>query len=95
MKRFAPPPGLISLLMQTAQNDNSKHNNDQQVKMMKVYSVYRDNINHSFRVPEIKISGKWLEKLGFNYGKKIMVTVSEGSLTIQLLEEQRKGRRGS
>jgi toxic protein SymE len=86
MKRFAPPPGIIILLMQTGQNNNSKHNSDQQVKMMKVYSVFRDNVNHSFRVPQIRISGKWLEELGFNYGKHIVVTVDRGSLTIQLRE---------
>jgi hypothetical protein len=57
------------------------------VKKLKVYSIFRDKVNESIRVPEIRISGMWLEKIGFNRGKNIMVTIDKGSLTLQVLDE--------
>ena len=32
--------------------------------------------------PEIKLCGNWLEELGFEYGKKVVVTTMEGLLII-------------
>lgn len=38
--------------------------------------------------PEIKLSGSWLEKLGFHYGKTVCVTSVEGMLIIKLDNEE-------
>ena len=52
-----------------------------QVRLITVYSTY---INNS-QIPQIRIQGKWLEKLGFREGKKILVQEKYGELTIKLV----------
>ncbi|MEE0831098.1 MAG: SymE family type I addiction module toxin [Longicatena sp.] len=54
---------------------------DKDVRKMKVYetSGYGDK-----RVPKIKISGEWLERLGFNIGDEIDVKCENGIVTITL-----------
>ncbi|OSN04465.1 SymE family type I addiction module toxin [Lonsdalea iberica] len=33
--------------------------------------------------PQLKLSGKWLEELGFNTGQSVIVTVERGKLVIE------------
>lgn len=35
-------------------------------------------------VPEIRLTGKWLENLGFEIGERIAVSIENGKLTIVL-----------
>ena len=47
---------------------------------MKVYSIYQGNEYHS----QIRLSGAWLEELGFQIGDSINVKCEEGKITIVL-----------
>lgn len=42
------------------------------------------------RVPELRLSGIWLEKLGFDIGRTIEITPSEGKLVIEAGENKYK-----
>ncbi len=48
---------------------------------LKVYET--PGINE--RIPQIRLSGKWLEKLGYNIGDRIIVSYEGDKLTIQLI----------
>jgi toxic protein SymE len=37
-------------------------------------------------VPQIRIQGIWLEKLGFKTGKKVMIEESYGKLVLKLID---------
>lgn len=39
-------------------------------------------------VPEIRLEGKWLQKLGFEAGKEIYVQQQKNKLTIRLLDKE-------
>ncbi|EPR08080.1 SymE family type I addiction module toxin [Ruminiclostridium papyrosolvens] len=52
-----------------------------QVRLLTVYSTY---INNS-EIPQIRIQGKWLEKLGFIQGKKFIVEEKQGQLTLKVI----------
>ena len=58
---------------------------DKDVRKMKVYetSGYGGK-----RVPQIKISGEWLERLGFNIGDEIEVRCEKGRLVIEVFDLQ-------
>lgn len=38
-------------------------------------------------IPAIRLKGKWLERLGFTYGKKVSVETCDKKLVITLLDE--------
>lgn len=45
--------------------------------------------DHSYKsVSQIKITGKWLEELGFTPGTPFEITCENGKLTIQKTEEE-------
>ena len=52
-----------------------------QIRLLTVYSAYTG----SAEIPQIRIQGKWLEKLGFNDGKKFIVEEKYGQLVIRLV----------
>jgi hypothetical protein len=54
---------------------------------LKVSGRFRDNTNTSAQIPEIRISGLLLERVGFGYGKPIVIVLEERMLTIHVLEE--------
>ncbi len=37
--------------------------------------------------PAIRIMGDWLRDLGFDAGKKVVVTCEDGKLTVELIDE--------
>ncbi|ARE86378.1 SymE family type I addiction module toxin [Clostridium formicaceticum] len=51
------------------------------VRLLTVFSVTANDSE----VPQIRLQGKWLEKLGFRYGKKIIVEEKAGQLLIKLV----------
>lgn len=51
------------------------------VRVLTVSSIY----SSSKEVPQIRIQGVWLEKLGFRPGKKIIVEESYGKLVLKLV----------
>ncbi len=52
-----------------------------QVRLLTIASVLSNNSE----IPQIRIQGKWLEKLGFRQGKKFIVEESQGQLIIRLV----------
>lgn len=60
-----------------------------QIRLLTVYGTYTG----STEIPQIRIQGKWLEKLGFNNGKKFIVEEKYGQLVIRLVrfEEASEG----
>lgn len=53
-----------------------------QIRLLTVYSTYTG----STEIPQIRIQGKWLEKLGFHEGKKILIQEKHGELLIKLVQ---------
>jgi hypothetical protein len=58
-----------------------------EVRNLKVQFKTRFNANSNKDVPEIRLCGNWLEKLGFHYGKKVSVTTMKELLIIKLQSE--------
>jgi len=53
----------------------------QNTRKLKVYSKHRNNeINP---VPEIRLTGKWMEAVGFQIGDAFQIITGEKSLTIK------------
>jgi toxic protein SymE len=53
------------------------------VRRLKILSKFqRRAYNQHVTVPEIKLEGKWLEKLGFELGGEVIVKQQKGKLTI-------------
>lgn len=50
---------------------------------MKVYNIYQGNEYHS----QIRLSGAWLEELGFQIGDKLNVACEGGKITITKADE--------
>jgi toxic protein SymE len=57
------------------------------VRSLKIYPKHRAAFNSSKEVPEIRLCGNWLEKLGFIHGRKITVTTMDELLIIRLQTE--------
>lgn len=49
------------------------------VRLLTVYSTYANDSE----MPQIRIQGKWLEKLGFTPGKKFIIQEKSGELTLK------------
>ena len=52
-------------------------------KQVKLQPRYRALTRGRKMVPELKISGLWLEAMGFKAGETVMITVEEELLVIQ------------
>jgi hypothetical protein len=48
------------------------------VRRLKIQSQLRCNAYSEKFVPEIKLAGNWLEKRGFENGKRVVVTTMNG-----------------
>ena len=57
------------------------------VRCLKIQPRIRDTRWSRSVAPEIKLCGNWLEELGFEYGKRVVVTTMEGLLIIRLQAE--------
>lgn len=51
-------------------------------RKLKILSKFQRREWNHVTVPEIKLEGKWLEKLGFEIGGEVMVKQQKGKLTI-------------
>jgi toxic protein SymE len=61
------------------------------VRQLKIYSKYqRFSQWNSKHVPEIRLCGKWLEDMGFDYGEHITVRLEDDKLIIEPVGELRK-----
>lgn len=58
-------------------------------RRLKIYSKYKPDAPWESRyVPEIRLNGKWLEDLGFDYGEFILVKCEANRIVIEILEEE-------
>jgi hypothetical protein len=57
-----------------------------EIRSLKIQPKIRFNKYSRKEVPEIKLCGKWLEKLGFVYGQRVLITSRHQLLIIQLQE---------
>lgn len=57
----------------------------EKLRKKKVYTKFRSQNNNYITIPEIRLEGKWLKKLGFTEGKQIVIKQEVNKLTITLL----------
>ena len=59
-------------------------------KQLKLREKYRNKLVEApaYIVPELKISGQWLRRVGFKAGHKVEVTIREGLLVIRPTKEK-------
>jgi len=55
-------------------------------KQVKLQSKYRALTYGSKTVPELKVSGVWLEAAGFKVGEQVTIIVRENELTITAIK---------
>jgi hypothetical protein len=58
-----------------------------EVRSLKIQPRFRTNTYNIKDVPEIRMSGNWLEKLGFLHGKRVLVTTMNELLIIRVEPE--------
>lgn len=56
-------------------------------RQLKIQRRFRYKGSYTTTVPEIRLEGRWLEKLGFNEGDQIQIEQQPHKLTITLLKE--------
>ncbi|UTW66902.1 SymE family type I addiction module toxin [bacterium SCSIO 12643] len=56
-------------------------------RQLKIQRRFRYKGSYTTTVPEIRLEGRWLEKLGFNEGDQIQIEQQPQKLTITLLKE--------
>ena len=56
-------------------------------RKLKIYRKFRYRTWDNTTVPEIRLEGRWLEKLGFEEGKEIEIKQEKNKLTITLLDK--------
>jgi hypothetical protein len=57
------------------------------VRSLKIQPRTRDNQFSTTTAPEIKLCGNWLNDLGFQHGKRVVVTTMKELLIIRLQAE--------
>jgi toxic protein SymE len=70
--------------MRTEPVEKKTGDNKPIVRNLKIQPKFRNNLWSQTISPEIKLCGKWLEKLGFECGKRVEVTVSEDLLIVRV-----------
>jgi hypothetical protein len=53
-------------------------------RILKIHSKYQSRRNGEAQIPEIKLLGKWLAKLGFKQGKTVKIEQEINKLTITI-----------
>lgn len=61
-----------------------------QFRKLKIYQKFRNRTWDNTTVPEIRLEGNWLKKLGFEIGKEIEIKQQKNKLTITLIEKEEK-----
>jgi toxic protein SymE len=59
---------------------------EKKTKQVKLQPKYRELAYSQKIVPELKVSGVWLEEAGFKAGEKVNITVSEQQLIITAIK---------
>ncbi|GAB5528274.1 MAG: hypothetical protein Roseis3KO_00510 [Roseivirga sp.] len=61
-----------------------------QPRKLKIHRKFRARAWDYTTVPEIRLEGRWLEKLGFQHGQHVHIKQQRNKLIIILEEEQEK-----
>jgi len=69
-------------------SDKISNENKRPKRKLKVYSRFQPYQNGIMIVSEIRLTGKWLEKLGFEQGKRIELNCEQNKITITLADER-------
>lgn len=56
----------------------------QKIKILKISAKLRVRTYDRITIPEIRLAGKWLKKLGFEEGNKINVELKQNKLIITI-----------
>ena len=75
------------LLMRTNKKQNKSAIRRPEVRSIKIQPRYRFQVNESKMVPEIKLCGEWLKKLGFELGQRVVITTMNELLIIRVQRE--------
>ncbi|WP_374759088.1 SymE family type I addiction module toxin [Dyadobacter chenwenxiniae] len=60
-------------------------------RQLKIYPKFQQTSKWNSKfVPEIRLCGKWLEDMGFDFGEHITVRLEDSKLIIELVGELRK-----
>ncbi len=57
-----------------------------QIRSLKINPKFRVNQESTVMVPEIRLCGNWLQKLGFEPEERVLITAMNKTLIIQLEE---------
>ena len=57
-------------------------------RKLKIYKKFQPRELKYTPVPEIRLEGKWLKKLGFEIGKEIEIKQQKNKLTITLTDKK-------
>jgi toxic protein SymE len=57
------------------------------IRRLTVYTKFRERTYDNTTVPEIRLEGRWLEKVGFNEGQRVKIEQEQGRLIITLDDE--------
>lgn len=60
---------------------------EQGVRTFKIHPLYRKNRDEYVKTSEIRLSGNWLEKLGFQQGQRVKVITRQGLLIVRPVRE--------
>lgn len=60
---------------------------EQRVRTFKIHPLYRKNRDEYVKTAEIRLSGNWLEKLGFLQGQRVKVITRQGMLIVRPVSE--------
>nr|WP_294932377.1 SymE family type I addiction module toxin [uncultured Flavobacterium sp.] len=60
-----------------------------QFRKLKIHSKFRTRRWDNTTVPEIRLEGKWLEKLAFREGQIVNIEQKKNKLTITIDKEQK------
>lgn len=55
-------------------------------RKLKIYRKFRTRRWDNTTVPEIRLEGRWLEKVGFKEGERVKIQVEKNKLTITIDE---------
>jgi len=58
----------------------------EKLRKKKVYSKFRSRTYDTVFIPEIRLEGKWLDKLGFKEGCQIIIQPEQNKLIIMILK---------
>ena len=53
------------------------------MRSLTVYRLYQPRGSNYIKVPEVRLSGKWLQELGFDISQRISVRVQKGLIVIR------------